>query len=121
MNDPIVRCPLHIAPAHTRPHRPLEVLSVVPQMLSRVLVQRITRVGLEEQELQPHNHSVQIQHRLPVLAQDVQAHVTLEVDVRVIDLLLAFHFGWVVGEVLVDGEEEGEAAVLVHAFVWVDC
>ena len=37
-----------------------------------------------------------------------------------VDFLLAFDFGRIVREVLVDGKAEAEAAALVHALVRVD-
>ena len=70
--------------------------------------------------LQPHDDGVEVEHGLPVLAQDVEAHVALEVDVGVVDLLRALDLGRVVREVLVDGEAEVEGAVLVQPFVRLD-
>ena len=50
------------------------------------LVQRIIRVGLEEEVLEADHDRVEVEHRLPVLSQNVQADVALEVYVRVVDL-----------------------------------
>lgn len=120
LEHPIKSLAPHRPAAQTTPDIPLEALPVDLQVLRRLLVQRVARVRLEEQELQADHHRVQVQHGLPVLAQDVQAHVPLEVDVRVVDLLRALDFRRIVGEVLVDGEAEVEAPALVHALVWVD-
>lgn len=70
--------------------------------------------------LQPDNDSIEVQHRLPVLAQNVQAHLALEVDVGVVYLLSAEHLGGLVRKVLVDGKVKGESAAAVHALVGLD-
>lgn len=53
----------------------------------------------QKQILQSVDNGIDCQDGLPVLAQDVQADVALQIDVRMIDLRLAFHLGrfvWVV-------------------------
>lgn len=50
------------------------------------LVEGVVGVGLEEQVLKSDHDSVQVQDWLPILAQNVEAHVALEVEVGVIDL-----------------------------------
>jgi hypothetical protein len=70
--------------------------------------------------LEADNNGVKIQDRLPVLAKDVQADLALQVDVGVVNLLLAQHLWRLVREVLVDLEVEIEAAAAVHALVRVD-
>lgn len=70
--------------------------------------------------LQANNDRVQVQHRLPVFSEDVQAHVAFQINVGVVDLLLAFHFGRVVRIVLVDVEVEVKRPGLVHALVRLD-
>lgn len=70
--------------------------------------------------LHSHDNRVQVQHRLPVLTQDVQTHVALQVDIRVVDLLSALNLGRVMREVLVDREVEMEDTTLVHALVRLD-
>ena len=52
----------------------------------RTLVERVVGVGLEEQVLEADHDGVEVQDGLPVLAQDVEANVALEVEVRVVDL-----------------------------------
>ena len=120
LQHPIVRLTLHAPTAHTTPHVSLEPLAIRFQILGSLLIQRIARVRLEKQELQAHDDRVQIQNGFPVFSQDVQTHVTLEVDVRVVDLLGAFHFGRVVREILVDDKGEVEGAAAVHALVGLD-
>ena len=53
---------------------------------SRTLVQRIIGIRLEEEVLQPDHDGVQVEHRLPVFSQDVQADVPIEVNIRMVDL-----------------------------------
>jgi len=120
LHDAVVRDALDAATCHAGTHIALEAITVASQILSSLLVQRIASIGLEEQELQTHNNSIQVQHRLPVLAQDVQAHVSLEVDVGVVDLLRALDLRRLVWEVLADVEGKVEGAVLVHALVGCD-
>lgn len=71
--------------------------------------------------LQANNNRVQVEHWLPVFSQDVQTDVAFQINVRVVDLLRALDFRWIVRKVLVDLEVEVEAAALVHALVRVDC
>jgi hypothetical protein len=116
----IKRLPPHCPTTKTTPDISLETLAIDLQVLRGLFIQRVARVWLEEQELQPDHHRVQVEHRLPVLAQDVQAHVAFKVDVRMVDLLRALDFGRVVWEVLVDCEAKYEASAFVHALVGVD-
>lgn len=76
--------------------------------------------GTKVHYLQAHYDGIQIQDGFPVLPQDIQTHVALKVDVRMVDLLFAFHLGRVVWEVLIDGKVEVEGSTFVHAFVRVD-
>lgn len=71
-------------------------------------------------DLHAHNHGIQIQHGLPVLPENIQADVPLEVDVGMIDLLRTLDLGRVMWEVLIDSEVEVEGAALVHALVGLD-
>lgn len=50
------------------------------------LVERVIGVGLEEEVLQPDHDGVEVQDGLPVLAEDVEADVPVEVQVRVVGL-----------------------------------
>jgi hypothetical protein len=66
--------------------------------------------------LQPHDHRIQIQDRLPVLTQDVQANVALKVDVRVVDLLRTLNLRRLMREVRVDRERKVERSALIHSY-----
>lgn len=54
----------------------------------------------QKQVLKSIHYRVDRQHRFPVLAQDVQADISLQIDVRMVHLRLAFHLWrlvWIVG------------------------
>lgn len=65
-----------------------------------ILVQRIIRVGFQEQEIEPQEHRIQRQNRQPVFSQDIQAHITLQIDIGVVDFLDTLDFRRIDGEVL---------------------
>ena len=102
-------------------HRPLHVLLKEPpiclQLVGCLLVQWVLGIRLQEEVLQAVDDAVDGQHGFPVLAENVKAHVALEVDVRVVDALRAFHFRRLVRVVGPDLEVEGEAAAAVETFV----
>lgn len=70
--------------------------------------------------LQTNNDRVQIQYRLPVLPQNVQTHIALQVNIGMVDLLRALDFRRVVRKVLIDLEIEIKATSFVHALVRID-
>jgi hypothetical protein len=70
--------------------------------------------------LHSHDDGVEIQHRLPIFPQDVQADISLQIDVGMVDLLRAFDLGWIVRKVLVNDEREDKASPLVHSLVGFD-
>ena len=117
---PVESLALDLSTAHGRAHVPAEAVPVGHEVVCGVLVQGIAGVGLEEEELQANDDGVEIEDGLPVLAQDVEADVAVEVDVGVVDLLFALYFRRFVGEVLADGEGEIELAALVEALVGCD-
>lgn len=71
-------------------------------------------------DLHANDHSVEIQDGLPVLPQNVQADVTLQIDIGVVDLLCALDLWRVMGEILIDIKRKVEDSTLVHAFVRFD-
>ena len=60
------------------------------------VVQRVVGVGLIEEHDEAVHHCVEVEDRLPVFAQDVQAHCSLPVNVGVVDGGRAPHLGWLV-------------------------
>ncbi len=63
-----------------------ELLRIGLEHVARLLVEWVVRGGLAEDELQPGNERIEVQRRHVVLAEDVEAHVTIPVDVGVIEL-----------------------------------
>ncbi len=61
-------------------------ISVRAPSLWRTVVEWVVRVGLVEEVDDAVDDGVDVEDGLPVVAEDVQAHVPLEVDVRVVDL-----------------------------------
>lgn len=49
-------------------------------------VQRIIWIRFQEKILQSDHDSIQIEHRLPVLAQDIETDISLQIKIRVVDL-----------------------------------
>lgn len=79
------------------------------------LVEGIVGVRFEEEVLQPDHDGVQVEDGFPVLAEDVEADVAVEVEVGVVHFRDAFHFRRLVRVVVVDCESKLERAALVHA------
>jgi hypothetical protein len=121
----------------------LEALPIRPQILRSFFVQRIGGIRLKKEKLcgeskgqsnkrhgtcstmsqthlHAHNNRIQVQNRLPVLPQNIQTDIPLQVNIRMINLLRALHFWRVMREVLVNTEIEMERATLVHALVGLD-
>ena len=105
-------------------HRPLDVqlklALVLRQVSRRVLVQRVVWVRVHEQVNQAVDARADGQNRLPVLSEDVEAHVAVVVEVGVIHLLRALHLGRLVRVHAGHVEGEHELAALVVALVGLD-
>jgi len=67
--------------------------------------------------LQSYNNRIEIENRLPVFSQNVEAHLALEINIWVVDLFAASHLGRLVREVLVDSKRKCKGAASVHALV----
>jgi len=108
----------------TSTHGPIdvtdEVLAVAPEVLSGFLVKRIVRVRLKEQVLQADHHGIEVQHRLPVLPEDIQADISLQVYIWVVNLWDALDLRRFVGVAAVDSKGKLESGAFVHAFIWRD-
>lgn len=79
-----------------------------------------TPLPLPKTYLQPNDNRLQIQNRLPILPQDVQTDLALDIDIRMIDLLLAVDLGRLVGKRLRDRKPKLEDPALVHALIGLD-
>ena len=75
---------------------------------------------LQATYLQSNNNSIQVQHRLPILPENIQTHIPFQIYVRMVDLLRAFYFRWVMRKVLINGEVKLERTAFVHALIGLD-
>ena len=57
-----------------------------PKVSVPTFVQRVVGIGLEEEKLQAVHDRVQAEHGLPVLAQDIQTNVPVQVNVGMVNL-----------------------------------
>ena len=81
------------------------------------MIQRIVGIRFVKQENQSVNDGVDVQHRLPILTQNVQTHLPLEVDVGMVNLGIAVDFGGCVRVVIGYVEFEFVGRVLPKARV----
>merc|ERR1719362_1953729 len=84
------------------------------------MVQRIARIWFQEQVEKAVDDRRDGQHWLPVLTQNVEAHIALEVDVWMVDFRLTFHFGRLMRIEWRYIENERVACSLPKAFVGCD-
>jgi len=85
-----------------------------------LLVEGILRVRFQEEILKTIDYGVDCQHWFPVLSENVETDVALEVDVRVVNLRLALHLWWFVGICGSYFEGECEYSAPVEALIGVD-
>jgi len=98
----------------------LEDSAVALQHFGGLFVEGVFGIRFEEEVLESVDDGIDGQHGFPVLAEDVEADVALEINVRVIDLGLTFHFRRLVRIRLADFEAEHEFPAAVEALVWAD-
>jgi hypothetical protein len=70
--------------------------------------------------LHPNYNSVQIKHRLPILPQNIQTNIPLQINIRMVNLLRTLNLRRIMREILVHGETEMERATFIHALVGFD-
>ena len=70
------------------------------------MVERVVRVGLDEQEHESENDGIDAEHGSPVVTQDIEADISLQVNVRVVDLGLTLAFGRLIRVVGADLESK---------------
>lgn len=111
-------------PDVTTSHGALHVLfkqpPVVLQDLGSLLVQWVLGVGLQEEILQAINYGVYRKDWLPVLSEDVEADVALEVNIGMINHCLTLHLGRVVWVTLSHLKTEYKLATLIEALIRTD-
>jgi len=110
----------HVPPLHAPLHVQLKLALVLRQVPRRVLVERVVRVRVHEQVNQAVDARADGQHRLPVLSEDVEAHVAVVVEVGVVHLLRALHLGRFVRVHAGHVERKHELAALVVSLVGLD-
>ena len=109
----IQRCTLHSAL-----YMSMEVLPVAPQLFRRFLVEGVVRIRIEEEEKQADSHRVEIQDRVPLFAQDVQAYIPIKVKIGMVYPLEALDLRWIMGVVIVHRDAKSKCAALVYALIW---
>ena len=85
-----------------------------------LLVEWVIRVRLEHDVLEPEDNTLHVEHGLPVLPQDIEAHMAFHVDVRVINCGFAQDLGSVVWVRLRHFDVECEFALMVDAVLRLD-
>ena len=66
------------------------------KLLRCFLVERILWVGLQEEVLEAIHDGVDCEYRFPVLSQDIETNVAIQVNVRMVHFVLALYLGWLV-------------------------
>lgn len=110
----------NIASTHRLVHIVLKHLAIRLEHFGRLFVERIFGVGFQEQVLQSIHYRVDRQHGLPVLAQNVQANVALQVDVGMVHFRLALDLRRLMRIVGADLKTELELATAIIALVGTD-
>jgi hypothetical protein len=85
--------PVDIASRHRRLNIPPELLWVISEDSRSIMVQGILVIGLNEKKVQTIYNGIDIQDRLPVFTQDIQADISVQVNIRVINLSRALDLG----------------------------
>lgn len=106
-----------VASLHSLLYVHLEGSSVALELRRRLLIQRVLRVGLQKEILESVDDGVDGEDRLPILAKNVETHVTLQVYVGVVNLRLTFNLGRFMGVGVSYLETEGELSVSIKALI----
>jgi len=109
-----------VAASHGFLHILLEDPSIALQNLCRLFVQRVFRVGFEEQILESVYDGIYGEDGLPVLAQYVEAYIALEINVRMVNLRFAFYFRRLMRISLSHFEAEHEFSSAIEPLVGAD-
>mmetsp|Transcript_5880 Transcript_5880/g.14726 ORF Transcript_5880/g.14726 Transcript_5880/m.14726 type:complete len:170 (-) Transcript_5880:411-920(-) len=103
---------VHHAPSQCPLYQPLKMFRILPKKFRCLMIQRIIWIRFIKQENKSINNRIDIQHRLPILAQNIQTDFPLEVDVGMVNLCVTVHFGWSVGVVIGYFEFESVGCIL---------
>ena len=74
-------------------HVLFEATEIVAEFGSRLVVEWVVRIRLQEEEDESHDYVSDVQDRFPVGAEDVEADVAVGVDIRVVNGRVAVHYG----------------------------
>lgn len=99
-NHPVELLAANVPTSHRVPDVSCKLLRILGQIVRRNLVQRVVRVWLQKEMQYSGKHKLQRERRLPVVPQNVQTHMALNVNVRVIDLLQTLELRRRIGETL---------------------
>lgn len=80
-------------------HEPLKALNVLAEQISRLVVEWIVGIGLVKQINQSIDNRIDIQDGPPVLSQNIQTNLSLQINVGVVNVGLALDLGRRVGVV----------------------
>lgn len=92
-------------------------MTIAPQVLGGLFVERVVCVWLQEEILETDHDRVEVQDGLPVLAENVQADIALEIDIWMIDLGNTLDLWGLVRIVAVNGKAKLERSAFVHALI----
>jgi len=106
-----------VSSLHRLLHVQLEGPPVALEFCRGLLVQGVFRVGLQEEVLEAVHNGVDGEDRLPVLAKNVEAHISLQINIGVIYLGLAFHLRRFMRIGISNLEAEGELSVSIKALI----
>mmetsp|Transcript_26700 Transcript_26700/g.67923 ORF Transcript_26700/g.67923 Transcript_26700/m.67923 type:complete len:213 (-) Transcript_26700:163-801(-) len=110
----------HTSTAEGRAHEFLEFVAVRCEQVGSLLVEWVISIWLQHEELQTMDDALDREHGLPVFPQDVEAHMSLHVNIRVIHSGFAEHLWCVVWVRLRYLDVEHELPLSVVAFVRTD-
>ena len=99
-------CPINHPSPHGLGDLFTELILVGSHELCCLMVEGVIGVRLNEEEDQPQDHSVHAKHWLPVCSQDIQTHIALHVNIRVVNLRLTVAFRRFMRVVIGDADSE---------------
>ena len=80
------------------------------------MIKRVVRIRLQEEENEAVKNRIYVEDRFPVLAQNVQTHISFKVDIGVVQRSVALSFGGFMG---VRGRHRKSKAVLASFPEWI--
>ena len=84
----------------------LKLTHIRTEEFGRFVVERVIRIGFVKQINEAVNDRIDIENGLPILAQNIQAHFSLQINVGVVYFCVAFHLWRRVRVMRGDGESK---------------